>query len=728
VFPWSLFEIHFNQWIECPKLKEGQMNFRKLNQRIPIVFLALVFSLIISTAQTLPVWADETPVMSDQYVPMRDSVLLFTKVFLPDPAVWGPGPYPTILSTTPYGVGAPGASPPTWPSQPLNGYAYVYQDTRGRNYSEGVWSRQTDGVDGYDTIEWIAKQPWCNGCKIGMSGASAGGITTYLTSGQRPPHLVAIQPTIASANSYNNFTFEGQAYEFETGLAWSAYTVQGLSASHIASLGLTPAQLGAAYATYGTVLSDLFTHTGNPPLPLPVTSQWWMYLPMYNFPGISPFLPGWNETLLHPSQDEWRNSWNVQDKIKVPGLHWGGWYDIFSRGTLEAFQHAQKNVGKQKLLITNGSHMTVSTKFPYDPYYQWFDYWLKGVDTGIMDEPPIIYYRMVDTTATVPSATGEWRYADQWPLPDVKKEIYYLRSNGTISTHFPSRKESSETYLYDPNNPVPSMGGRNLFIHAGAVDQSSVEPPNRNDVLVYTSEVLQKDLEIGGNVKVFLHASSNCKDTDFTAKLIDVYPDGRTMLILDGVIRARYRESLKYEKLMHPGKIYEFTIDLGDTSQVFKAGHRIQVDISSSNFPRRDRNTNTGNALYIIDTNDDAIIARNTIYHDAKHPSFVVLPIVHPQTRIFEGQASIKTPKLTYEGPAEFYTLAKGVYLRLTNLDNRWVKWDIEHDCNTRFVDSYRCEGKLGKLSVKVHAEGREPYYAIAWGKGVSFKGSPKVD
>jgi predicted acyl esterase len=687
-----------------------------------MVFLALVFSLIISTAPTLPVWAD-TPVMLDKYVPMRDSILLFTKVFLPDPAVWGPGPYPTIVSTTPYGIGKPGVFPSTWPSEPLNGYAYVYQDNRGRNYSGGVWSMSTDGVDGYDTIEWIAQQPWCNGCKIGMTGGSALGITTYQTAGERPPHLVAIQPTVASANLLNNFTLEGQAIEFETNLAWMAYVVPGLSASHIASLGLTPAQLGAAYAAYGSVATDVFSHTGIPPLPLPVTSQWWMHLPLYNFPGLSPLLPSWNVTLSHPTQDQWRDSWNVQDKIKVPGLHWGGWYDIFSRGILEAFQHAQKNIGNQRLIMYNGGHNGPGAPVPYDPLYRWFDYWLKGIDTGIMDEPPILYFRMVD----YPTRTGDWQYADQWPLPDVKKEIHYLHSDGTLSTDFPNHKEASQTYLYDPNNPVPTMGGRNLFIRNGAVDQSSVEPPNRSDVLVYTSEVLQEGVEIGGNVKVFLHASSNCKDTDFTAKLINVYPDGTKMLILDGVIRARYRESPKYETLMHPGQKYEFVIDLGDTSQVFKAGHRIQVDISSSNFPRRDRNTNTGHALYVIDTAADAVVAQNTIYHDAWHPSYIVLPIVHEKARIFEGTASIKTDSLNYDGAAELYTLAKGVYLLLKDLNNRWVKWDIEEDCDTRFADHYDCEGKLGKLSVWVHTEGREPYFAFARGKGVSFKGTPKV-
>ena len=703
------------------------MKLRKLELKICMGFLALVFSLILSTAATLPVWG-ETPVMLDKYVSMRDGVLLFTKVFLPDPAVWGPGPYPTIVSTTPYGVGKPAVSPSTWPTQPLHGYAYVYQDNRGRNYSGGAWSMITDGVDGYDTIEWIAQQPWCNGCKIGMTGGSALGITTYLTAGERPPHLVAIQPTISSANLMNNFTIEGQAIEFETNLAWLAYVVPGLSASHIASLGLTPAQLQAAYSDYAKVSTDIFTHTGGPDpshpgsnYPLPVTSAWWMHLPLYNFPGLSPLLPSWNVTLSHPTQDQWRDSWNVQDKIEVPGLHWGGWYDIFSRGNLAAFQRTQKNVGNQRLIMYNGGHNGAGAPVPYDPLYRWFDYWLKGIDTGIMDEPPVLYFRMVD----YPTRSGDWQYADQWPIPDVKKEIYYLHSNGALSTHFPNWKENSKMYLYNPNNPVPTMGGRNLFIPAGSMDQRTVEPPYRGDVLVYSSDVLESDVEISGNVKVFLHASSNCKDTDFIAKLIDVYPDGRTMMILDGVIRARYRESPRYETFMHPGQKYEFVIDLGDTSQVFKAGHRIQIDISSSNFPRRDRNPNTGHALYVIDTAADAVAAQNIVYHDAWHPSYVVLPIVHHKTRIFEGTASIKTPSLNYNGNAELYTLANGVYLLLKDL-NKWVKWDIEHDCDTRFVDFYSCEGKLGKLSVWVRTEGPKPYFATAWGKGVLFKGTPK--
>jgi hypothetical protein len=308
----------------------------------------------------------------------------------------------------------------------------------------------------------------------------------------------------------------------------------------------------------------------------------------------------------------------------------------------------------------------------------------------------------------------------------VKVEKYYFHPDGTLSPAPPGRKEGSLSYDYDPQIPVPTRGGRNLYITAGPMDQRPAEPPIRHDVLIYTSDALKEDVEISGRVKVVLHASSNRTDTDFTAKLIDVYPDGSTILILDSVVRARYRDSLKHEKLMHPGKVYEFEIDLSDTSQLFKKDHRIQVDISSSNFPIRDRNPNTGHDLYVIDTAADALVAKNTIYHDAKNPSYLELPIVVPKTRIFVGDATIKAGDLNYKGPAELHTLGKGVYLRLTDLNNRWVKWDVKHDVDTKWIDYYDCKGKLGNLSVWTHIDGAEPYFAFAWGKGVMFEGAPK--
>jgi len=255
------------------------------------------------------------------------------------------------------------------------------------------------------------------------------------------------------------------------------------------------------------------------------------------------------------------------------------------------------------------------------------------------------------------------------------------------------------------------------------MDQRSVEPPNRSDVLVYKSEVLSDDVEISGEVKVYLHASSDCKDTDFIAKLIDVYPDGRTMMILDGVIRARYRDSLRTPVLMTPGAIYEFTMDLGDTSQMFKAGHRIQVDITSSNFPRRDRNPNTGHELYIIDTIADLQVANNVIYHNAANPSYIVLPIVTPKTRIYEGDATIDFPGFSYSGSAKLYTLAKGVYL---NTGSKWIKWDIERNWQQGIVEQYKCEGKYGKLSVVIQTNPNASFSALATGDGIHFKSNRK--
>ncbi len=656
-------------------------------------------------------------------VPMGDGVSLYTRVFFPDPAVSGPGPYPVILSTTPYGIGGftgRGKCATALPnSYASHGYIYVYQDNRGRFLSQGVWNRLGDGPDGAKTVEWIAAQPWCNGCKIGMTGASALGITTYLTAGQRPPQLTAILPQVATANNLNNLTFEGNAMRLDTTLAWAGGQVSGLSQSHIASLGLTPEQLAAAWAEYAVVAGDINAHTGTGGKPLPVTSTYWMYLPLYNFPAFTTFLPALNLNFLSPSQNEYRDAYNVEDKLNVPGLHFGGWHDLFAQGNLEAYLHAQKNVGNQRLIMYNGGHNGAGAPLPYDPVYRWFDYWLKGIDTSIMDEPPILYFRMID----YPTRSGDWQYADVWPVPDAQDQIYYLHADGTLSQNLPLSGEGTRGYAYDPNNPVPTMGGRNLYITTGSMDQSSVEPPNRSDVLVYKSGVLAEDVEISGKVKVSLHASSNCTDTDFIAKLIDVYPDGRTMMILDGVIRARYRDSLKTPVLMTPGAVYEFTMDLGDTSQLFKAGHRIQVDITSSNFPRRDRNPNTGHELYIVDTIADLKVANNVIYHNTANPSYIVLPIVTPKTRIFEGNAIIDLPGFSYTGSAKLYTLAKGVYL---DTGGKWIKWDIDKNWQQGIVEQYKCGGKYGKISVLVQKNPNASFSVLATGDGIHFKSNGK--
>ncbi len=696
--------------------KKYDIKMRKGKILTTISLIMLTFSFVISITPTI-LANPSGPIFWDQKVLMEDGVGLYTRIFLPDPDIWGPGPYPTIVETSPYSIGTPtwegGVSPDPsdlsqWPHQPLMGYAYVIQNHRGMRFSEGNWSRRPDGPDGAWTVEWAAMQPWSNG-KVGMSGASALGNALYAAAAEQPPHLVAILPSISSANILHDFTLEGGAIELETVLMWIVGQAFGISESHKTSLGLPSSVVnGMLYYLYAYVYSDLGSHLDYIEPNRPVDSYWWMNLPLMNYPYLSTLIPYWNTMLESSVRNVDTEYYNFQDTIDVPALHVGGWNDVFSRGTLEAFMGLQdRGVENQKLIMTPGTHPTVWTYVPSDLYYRWFNYWLKGIDTGIMDEPPVMYYNM---------GTDEWSFADQWPPSGIEYTTYYMHDDGTLNTDFPSDDEAPISYLYDPNDPVPTIGGRNLIIDAGPLNQSLAEPPYRDDVLVYTSEVLNEDIEVTGPVEVVLHASSDCPDTDFTAKLIDVHPDGSTMLVFDGVIRARFRESFWYETFMDVGTVYEFTIDLGDISQVFKAGHKIQVDISSSNFPRRDRNPNTGNPLY-TDLLSDIVVAENTIFHDADNPSYIILPIMSPEPKIFEGCAKIKIPGIGYTGTAEFYTLEKAVYLKF---DDQWIKWDIDRHYNLFNVDIYKCKGEFGKLNAVV-THSRRGYHAVASGRKILF-------
>lgn len=572
----------------------------------------------------------EKPLKWEEYVEMRDGVRLHTTIYLPDPVVHGPGPYPTIITRTPYGPGLyqtgwPDIPVPEFPPDVFYGYAFVHQDIRGRFLSEGIDRIFTDDAqDGYDTVERAALQPWCNG-RIGMSGSHSMGITTYLAASERPPHLVAIFSASATANLYNDLLFDGGAIRIGDAMIWTTDRVFHLSPYHLEKV-LCPHRpcwnffkKNIYFLYLKLILYDLYYHTSTESPLRPVDSKWWMYLPYKDYPYSSILQPYWNEVLSHPSEDEWRGVLDVIDKIDVPAIHASGWHGFFARGIVDAFVSLQYK-DNQKLFMGPGTQFDIPwphDKDNYDPYYPkfaWFDYWLKGIDTGIMDEPSVIYYCI---------GAGEWKSEDQWPPKGISYIKYYLHSDGVLTTDSPEPGEEPRSYIYDPKDPVITCGGRNLILPAGSLDQRPVEE-GRSDVLIYTSRVLEKEVEIAGPVEVILSASSSALDTDFTAKLIDVHPDGSTMLVLDNIIRGRYRESMEKPVLLEPGEIYEFTINLGDISYLFKVGHRIQVDISSSNFPKHDRNLNTGKALY-IDT--DMVEAKNTIYHDANHPSYIVLPL-----------------------------------------------------------------------------------------------------
>ena len=668
------------------KRKESDGEMRK--RIISIAVLALIVGFVISTIPAVTVSAqEETPIWWEEYVMMRDGVRLNTRIYLPDPVFWGPGPYPAIVSRTPYSVGEPGVPPAEWPSEPLHGYAFVYQDIRGRFYSEGVDRIFCDeGPDGYDTIEWIALQPWCNG-KVGQSGGSALGITTYLAAGERPPHLVAILPVVSSANLYNDLLYDGGVLRFGDSILWLLMqTLFGLSSSHL--LTVVPPELWPHIPEYLMNLYEIHVDLGihrfiESPY-RPVDSEWWMHLPLKGFhSNFSVLQPQFDEVLSHPSQDDFRDHLNVLDTIDVPVLHEGSWYDFFAQCQVNAFV-ALQNKGNQKLFMGPGGHWDPHS--PYDAYYAWFDYWLKGVDTGIMDEPPVGYYSY---------GADEWRWADQWPPGGIEYTNYYIHSDGVLNTDPYAVEEEPESYVYDPMNPVLTWGGRNLgvpgpypytWLPPGPFDQGPVEA-GRDDILIYTSDELAEDVEITGPIKVVLSASSNCTDTDFTAKLIDVHPNGSATLVIDNILRARYRESMREPALMEPGQIYEFTITLGDISHVFKAGHRVQVDISSSNFPKHDRNLNTGGTLY-TETEEDILIANNTIYHDAERPSYIVLPVMPPKPKVFEGCAMIET----YEGPAELHTYEHAVYLHFDDIPGSWIKWEIIGYMQLEDKEFYVCQ------------------------------------
>jgi len=575
---------------------------------ISVLATLLVIGLVISPAPA--VLANSGPVFSDTYVEMSDGVLLYTRVYLPDPDIWGPGPYPVILSRTPYGIGTPG-SDPIWPVDILLGYARVDQDTRGRYFSQGLDRLFYDDIsDGYDAVDWIADQSWCDG-NIGAYGYSAPGNTAFLAAGEPHPNLKAIAPLSSSGNLENDLTFEGGAFRGDA-LLWGIYqTAAGLSlvpGGHRDLLGIDP--MTWAYHTmmvYG-LLGNLVGYAGYPTAP----GSYWMNLPLYDFqPNYAAIQPYGNEVVSHPDQDAWRDHFKVYDTVEVPTLLATGWYDFFQRCQVDAFVALQERDVPVKLIVGPGTHGTP----PPIPVYDWFDYWLKGIDNGIMDEPPVQYYCM---------EADEWRWANEWPPEEIEYVSYYLHEGEVLSTDSPTCCEEPASYTYDPMDPVITMGGTNLFLSAGPLDQTPVVL-GRDDILTYTGSPLTEDVEVAGPLTVVLSASSDCLDTDFTAKVIDVHPGGELMLVADGIIRARYRDSMATPELMEPGTIYTVTFDIGNIDYLFEVGHSIRVDISSSNFPKYDRNLNTGGGLY---TETEWVVAENTVYHDAANPSYIMLPVV----------------------------------------------------------------------------------------------------
>ena len=599
---------------------------------------------------------DESEVRCFQtMVPMRDGTLLNTFVYLP--RAGGPR-YPAILQRTPYGITSsegkanadctrgwlPAAEAPMrgsilrgYRNIVARGYAAVYQDTRGR-YGSGGEDRvyADDAADGHDTLDWMADQAWCNRM-IGMSGSSAGATTTFAAASQRHPSLRAFFAQVGGSSIYDDVVYEGNAIEMERLWLWVAKNIPGLSQSHRQSvmrrLGISSADLDRAAAA----ANDRYTRLeaacrANPPF---LESEDWMRLPLAHYPDFSTWQPFLDEIIGHPAPDAFRQRHNFRRTIEIPGFHATTWYDIFQTSVIAAFNDIQARAGNQLLWIGPNDHYFIYERnfWPRDPYFEWFDYWLKGVPTGIMDRPAVYYSPRAwigdkdrDRGSYV---ADDWRYAERWPPPGTAPKRWYLCGDGSLSAAGPAGPPRS--YAYDPRRPIPTRGGRNMLIDAGPRDQRPVQAlPNYG--LTYRSEALTAELTIAGEVRVTLHVQSDCRDTDFVAKLIELEPDGRAMLLMDGVVRAMYRDtSVPAPQHLEAGKVYRLTIHLAHIHHTIRAGSRIEVDVTSSNFPRRARNTNSGNAVLANDGAADIRVATNSIHHDEATPSFIEIPIAAPR-------------------------------------------------------------------------------------------------
>ena len=635
------------------------MNKRNQPARLRLsAFLLLVLaSLSVAHAQTppqAPTIPPDVAVQKDVMIQMRDGVRMAADIYLPAKnGVALSDKFPTILERTPYNKEAPGAvREAIWFTQ--HGYAVVKTDVRGRFKSEGVWRMMLDdGRDGYDTIEWIARQQWSNG-KTGMVGTSYPGGTQHAAAEMNPPHLTTIIPVDSLSNvGIAGFRHSGA---FELRFVNWIFNIAGPDAKE----GIENPVIGEALKKNAALIKEqIWT------LPIKKGTTVFKYAPEYEDWLI--------EAMRHGDYDDyWKQiGYSVIDNTKnyadIPVYHVTGWYDSWTRQVWMNWQALSKTKrAPQRLIIGpwthggEGRNVAGEIEFPREAALsfnewrvRWFDHWLKGADNGAERVAPVRIFVMGGGDGRK-SANGRlqhggvWRDEQGFPLARTKFTPYYLQPDMSLSPDKPQLASSHTTYRFDPANPVPTLGG-NISSHTGLMDQGGMDQrcrPNvvgcrdnlslslRNDVLVFQTPPLTEDMEVTGPVEVKLWISSTALDTDFTAKLVDVYPPnpdfpaGYDLNIGDSIIRTRYRDTLEHAKLMKPGELYQVTITLYPTANLFRAGHRLRLDISSSNFPRFDINPNTGEPLQQHRRQNTA---DNTVYHDRTHPSYIMLPIIPRQ-------------------------------------------------------------------------------------------------
>ncbi|MGI8608460.1 MAG: CocE/NonD family hydrolase [Candidatus Dormibacteria bacterium] len=540
--------------------------------------------------------------MYNQLVSARDGVALATDVYLPP----GDGPFPAVLGRTPYNKNNPGYAKliDAWNRR---GYALVIQDCRGRGDSDGVFTPyRDDGRDGCDTVEWVAARDWCDG-NVTTQGASYGGRISWLTALEHPPHLRAMIVAVCPSDPFVEFPTSGESL---MGISWFRLVDRHLM-----------------QRVDDVDWMEVYTH-----------------LPLETLDAAAGFSsPHWRSAMAHTYRDEHWGELRYQHRfaeLDLPVLHISGWYDDEQIGTPLNFAGmvgnaaSQRARNSQRLVMGPWGHQINSTqKLGEVDFGPGAVVDLEGGEADWLDG--VLGRGAPSETAPVRlfvMGANTWRDEYEWPLARTRFTDYFLHSggransrygDGMLSTSAPGANEPADTYTYDPSRPVPFMTVPSSAQIGGPDDYSAVE--QRGDVLCYTTEVLGADVEVTGPVRLRLFASSSAVDTDFTAKLVDVHPGGFCQRLCDSVIRARFREGVDRQVLMDPGTVYEFDIDMWNTSQVFMAGHRIRLEVSSSAFPKYDRNLNTGED---IGRGVRMEIAENRAWHEVERPSRLILPIV----------------------------------------------------------------------------------------------------
>ncbi|OGV47554.1 MAG: hypothetical protein A2017_11305 [Lentisphaerae bacterium GWF2_44_16] len=539
-------------------------------------------------------------------IKMRDGVALSCNIIFPA----GKGKFPTVLARTPYNKESYNISSELVRRYLESGYVHISQDVRGKFDSDGVFDPFNETEDGYDTIMWIASQPWSNG-KVGMIGGSYGGFTQIYPAKLAPAPLQAITPSVIGSNPVKNIIYKNGVLQFPI-VSWILNTAAGRSA-----------------------LSQ----------PVEDWNEFFTNVPIHDMATANGFeIPAFENWMSRTVADKYWDTFNIDafiGKIDIPVFLAGGWYDFYSDVPLRLFSEMKKNASmKKKVKVIMGPWLHalstdrivgqidfgVSSLMDIELIKKlWLDRFIKGEKNGIDKEAPLKIFVM---------GINKWRDEYEWPLKRTEYTSFHIGSgnsansmhgDGFLSEEKHESKSEKDLFIYNPLNPVPSIGGATLGpLIGGPFDQRPAE--RRDDVLVYSSRALKKALEVTGPVRMELYVSSSAPDTDFIARLCDVYPDGRSINLCDGIIRTRFRKGFEKELMMEKEKIYKLEIDMDAISNVFLPGHMIRLEITSSCFPRFARNFNTGKKN--IDEKNP-FIAEQIIYHSKKHPSRLILPLIN---------------------------------------------------------------------------------------------------